>query len=324
MLLELMNDSMPEWLIYTIGGGSAFLITLLLLIKPFPFLPKDGGKKVETPDGRIVVINDKSSGKTTGVGLVFVIIFLLASVLFLPVDTELLIYVGLMFLMMLTGYLDDAATTPWGELVKGLLDLVLSVGAVVTFLSFHSSDVTIFGNTFHMPVWLYGILGVALMWASINVTNCSDGVDGLCGSVTIVTLVAYYLLFRNEMPTYTWMGVLMCSVLLAYLIFNWNPSKVLMGDAGSRTIGFLLALLAMQSGHPFIFLLMSIVFIFDGGMGLIKVSLIRFLKLNAFPNVTFPFHDHMRKKMGVPIKMIPLIFCMIQVVSCAIAAAIIL
>ena len=324
MLLEMMNDDMPEWLIYTIGGGSAFLITLLLLIKPFPFLPKDGGKKVETPDGRIVVINDKSNGKTTGVGLVFVIIFLLASVLFLPVDTELLIYVGLMFLMMLTGYLDDAATTPWGELVKGILDLVLSVGAVVTFLSFHTSDVTLFGNTFHMPVWLYAILGVVLMWTSINVTNCSDGVDGLCGSVTIVSLVAYYLLFQNEMPTYTWMGVLMSSVLLAYLIFNWNPSKVLMGDAGSRTIGFLLALMAMQSGHPFIFLLMSIVFIFDGGMGLIKVSLIRLLKINAFPNVTFPFHDHMRKKMGIPIKMIPLIFCMIQVVFCAIAAAIVL
>ena len=324
MLLELMNDFMPEWLIYTIGGGSAFLITLLLLIKPFSFLPKDGGKKVETPDGRIVVINDKSSGKTTGVGLVFVIVFLLASLLFLPVDAELLIYAGLMFLMMLTGYLDDAATTPWGELVKGLLDLVLSIGAVVTFLCYHSSEVTFFGNTFTMPVWLYGILGVVLMWVSINVTNCSDGVDGLCGSVTIVTLIAYYLLFRNEMPTYTWMGILMGCVLLAYLIFNWNPSKVLMGDAGSRTIGFLLALLAMQSGHPFIFLLMTIVFIFDGGMGLIKVSLIRFLKINAFPNVTFPFHDHMRKKMGVPIKMIPLIFCMIQVVFCAVAAAIIL
>ena len=323
MLNDLMMKAMPEWVVYTITAGAGFLITLLLLIKPFSFLPKDGGKRVETPDGKIIVINDKSSGKVTGVGLIFVIVFLLMSVLFLPLNAELLIYVGLMFLMMLTGYLDDASSTPWGELVKGLMDLALSIGAVVTFLCYHGSDVTFFNTTFHMPVWLYGILGVVLMWVSINVTNCSDGVDGLCGSVSVVTIAAYFMIFQNIMPTYAWMGLLMVGVLAAYLIFNWNPSKVLMGDAGSRTIGFLLALLAMQSGHPFIFLLMSIVFIFDGGMGLIKVSLIRFLKVNAFPNVKFPFHDHMRKEMGVPIRAIPLIFAMIQVVACTVAAIIV-
>ena len=323
MLNEVMMKVMPEWAVYTIAAGAGFLITVLLLIKPFSFLPKDGGKRVETPDGKIIVINDKSSGKVTGAGLVFVIVFLLMSLLFLPLNAELLIYAGLMFLMMLTGYLDDASSTPWGELVKGLMDLALSIGAVVTFLCYHGSDVTFFDTTFHMPVWLYGILGVVLMWVSINVTNCSDGVDGLCGSVSVVTIVAYYMIFHNIMPTYAWMGLLMVGVLVAYLIFNWNPSKVLMGDAGSRTIGFLLALLAMQSGHPFIFLLMSIVFIFDGGMGLIKVSLIRFLKINAFPHVKFPFHDHMRKEMGVPIRAIPLIFAMIQVVACTVAAIIV-
>ena len=323
MLNEVMMKVMPEWAVYTIAAGAGFLITVLLLIKPFSFLPKDGGKRVETPDGKIIVINDKSSGKVTGAGLVFVIVFLLMSLLFLPLNAELLIYAGLMFLMMLTGYLDDASSTPWGELVKGLMDLALSIGAVVTFLCYHGSDVTFFDTTFHMPVWLYGILGVVLMWVSINVTNCSDGVDGLCGSVSVVTIVAYYMIFHNIMPTYAWMGLLMVGVLVAYLIFNWNPSKVLMGDAGSRTIGFLLALLAMQSGHPFIFLLMSIVFIFDGGMGLIKVSLIRFLKVNAFPNVKFPFHDHMRKEMGIPIRAIPLIFAMIQVVACTVAAIIV-
>ena len=323
MLNDLMMKVMPEWAVYTIAAGAGFLITVLLLIKPFSFLPKDGGKRVETPDGKIIVINDKSSGKVTGAGLVFVIVFLLMSLLFLPLNAELLIYAGLMFLMMLTGYLDDASSTPWGELVKGLMDLALSIGAVVTFLCYHGSDVTFFDTTFHMPVWLYGILGVVLMWVSINVTNCSDGVDGLCGSVSVVTIVAYFMIFQNIMPTYAWMGILMVGVLVAYLIFNWNPSKVLMGDAGSRTIGFLLALLAMQSGHPFIFLLMSIVFIFDGGMGLIKVSLIRFLKVNAFPNVKFPFHDHMRKEMGIPIRAIPLIFAMIQVVACTVAAIIV-
>ena len=320
MLYQVLKDTFQDWVILVIGTGCGFILTALLLWKPFSFLPKDGGKKVETPDGKIVVINDKSEGKTTGVGLVFVLVFLLMSILFLPLDTELLIYVGLMMLMMITGYLDDASSVPWGELVKGLLDLVLSIGAVVTFLIFHGSTVTVFGNTFEMPVWLYGILGVILMWVSINVTNCSDGVDGLCGGVSVVTLVAYFLFFHEIMPTYAWMGVLMAGVLVAYLIYNWNPSKVLMGDAGSRAIGFLLALLAMQSGHPFIFLLMSLVFIFDGGMGLVKVTIIRVLKVNPFKNVIFPFHDQMRKNMKLPIKLIPVIYIALQMLFCGIAA----
>ena len=320
MLFNLLKDSIPEWLIPTIGAILGFVITWLLLRKPFNFLPKDGGKKVETPDGKIIVINDKSSGKTTGVGVVFVPVFLLMSILFLPLGAEMLINLGLMLLMMLTGYLDDASTVPWGELVKGLLDLVISIAAVVTFLCFHSSDIGFFGTGFHLSVVVYGILGVVLMWASINVTNCSDGVDGLCGSVSVVTFAAYFLIFREVMPTYAWMEILLAAVLLAYLCFNWNPSKVLMGDAGSRTIGYLLALLAMHSGHPFIFLLMSIVFIFDGGMGLIKVSLIRYLKMkNAFKNIQFPFHDHMRKRLGIPIKKIVLIFVAIQIVFCLLA-----
>ncbi len=323
MLYQVLKDTFQDWVILVIGTGCGFILTTLLLWKPFSFLPKDGGKTVISPEGETIVINDKSSGKVTGVGLVFVLVFLLMSLLFLPLDAELLIYAGLMLLMMITGYLDDASSVPWGELVKGLLDLVLSIGAVVTFLIYHGSTVTVFGNTFEMPVWLYGILGVILMWMSINVTNCSDGVDGLCGSVSVVTLVAYFLLFQTVMPTYSWMGILLAGVLLAYLIYNWNPSKVLMGDAGSRTIGFLLALLAMQSGHPFIFLLMSLVFIFDGGMGLVKVTLIRVLHVNPFKNVLFPFHDHMRKKMGIPIKLIPVIFVALQVLFCGIAALIV-
>ena len=70
----------------------------------------------------------------------------------------------------------------------------------------------------------------------------------------------------------------------------------------------------MQSGHPFLFLLMSLVFIFDGGMGLIKVSLIRYLKMkNAFKNIQFPFHDHMRKRLGIPVKKIVVIFIIAQI-----------
>ena len=302
-----------------IGAFTGLIISFFLMWKPLPFLLHDGGKRVETPDGKIVVVNENSNGKVTGIGVLFVPVFLLMAFLFLPVNLELAIYIGLMFLMMLTGFLDDAATTPWGELVKGLLDLLISLGAVITFLAYHSPNVTFFGNTFHMPVVIYGALGVILMWSSINVTNCADGVDGLCGSVSIVEFAAFYLIFRTVMPVYAGLGILLSGCLLAYLCFNWNPSKVLMGDAGSRTIGFLIALLSMQSGHPFLFLILSLVFLLDGGLGLLKMTIIRVFKVNPMKNLLTPIHDHLRKRKGVPIKAIPLIYAGLQIILSVIA-----
>ncbi len=319
MLLKWMSLNADVSLI--IGTICGFLITFFFMWKPMSFLPRDGGKKVETPDGKIVVINEKSNGKVTGIGLFFISVFLLMSLLFLPSygNVELVLNVGLIFLMMLTGYLDDASSVPWGELIKGLLDLVIAIAAVLIFLHYHEPDVIFFGQTIHMPDWLYGILGVILIWASVNVTNCSDGVDGLCGSVSVIELAAYYLIFRNLMPEYASMGILLIGCLLAYLIFNWNPSKVLMGDAGSRPIGFLLALLAMHSTHPFIFLLMSLVFLFDGGIGLLKMTIIRVFHRNPLDKLLTPFHDHMRKRMGLPIKSIPLIFSGCEALFCLVS-----
>ena len=102
---------------------------------------------------------------------------------------------ALTVVMMITGYLDDAAKAPWGELIKGILDFILAVIAAITFVIYNSTDVQLFSLHFHIPKVLYVILAVALIWGSINVTNCSDGIDGLCGTVSIIELFAFAMLF---------------------------------------------------------------------------------------------------------------------------------
>ncbi len=61
----------------------------------------------------------------------------------------------------------------------------------ITFLNFNSNVVefAIFGGSITIPPVIFGILTVVLVWVSINVTNCSDGVDGLSGTLTIITLI---------------------------------------------------------------------------------------------------------------------------------------
>ena len=331
MLYNLLSIKLNDKFIVLLASVVAFVATFLLLAKPFEFLPRDGGKYVIDKDGKRVEVNKGSSGKVTGVGLVMVIIFLLASALFFvplsalktPAGAEFYIYLGLMAVMMITGFLDDASKSPWGELVKGILDLIIAVAAAVVFVKHNPTDVVLFKLHFHIPVVLYVILAVALIWGSVNVTNCTDGVDGLCGTVSVIELFAFSLIFGDVLKIYSAIGMVMAFVLVAYLTYNWNPSTVLMGDAGSRTIGFLLALLAMKSMHPFAFVLLSFVFLFDGGLGLLKLALLRTVKINLFKNIRFPFHDHLRKNLKWSIPKIVIFFAVMEIIFVVITGVIV-
>ena len=91
---------------------------------------------------------------------------------------------------------------------------------------------------------------------------------------------------------------ILVGVVMGYLWHNAFPSHCLMGDAGSRALGYFIGVCVMVTGNPFlIFATSSIIFI-NGGMGLVKVALKRFLKITIFENIRFPLHDHMRKNHG--------------------------
>ena len=93
---------------------------------------------------------------------------------------------------------------------------------------------------------IFGILTVVLVWVSINVTNCSDGVDGLSGTLTIITLISLYMVdqIKGMDPVFSHTILLFVICILAYLWFNATPSKLMMGDAGSRAMGFFISIAA--------------------------------------------------------------------------------
>lgn len=287
ILIDFMNPNQ----ILMLGMLVTFVLTFLLLKYPFPFLPSDHGRD-------FAVNGSLSRGKLRGVGLTFVLCFLIGSLLFMPLDREYVIYGILLLAMMISGYLDDASSTPWNEYKKGLIDLIISVMAVVTFVNFNSTTIGIGSAEVEIPKAVFIILGVVLFWVSVNVTNCSDGVDGLCASLCSVTLVSFSVLFSEELGKYVMADFLFIAVLFAYLYFNTSPSSMLMGDAGSRALGFYIAVVALKSRHPFIYLLLAGVMIVDGGLGLVKIFLKRFLKISILKNTRTPIHDHVRKKFG--------------------------
>ena len=276
-----------------IGVIFAFALTCIAIAKLNKFLPKDLGRQFAV-DGKL------SAGKPRGAGIIFIFTFVISAVLFSQINAEIAIYLVLIVIEMLTGYFDDAAEKPWGEYLKGALDVAFAI----------------FGGSVNIPPVVFGILTVILVWVSINVTNCSDGVDGLSGTLTIITIMTFFVLdsVLKIADSFNYCILLFAVCLLGYLWYNATPSKLLMGDAGSRAMGIFIAICALKSQSPFIYILAALVLIIDGGLGLVKVSLLRFLKIHILKNTTTPIHDHVRKKLGWSNAQVVFRFAIIQIV----------
>ena len=293
---------------------AGFALTYFILPKCFRFLPSDRGRE-------FTLTAEAAKGKPTGGGVVFITIFVLTVVIFVPLDLLQLSILILTWLTMLTGFLDDRSITSWGEYLKGALDLVICVAA--SFVLYYLNQRVIDGQEiqFWLPFiskpvtvapWLFITISTILLWMSINTTNCTDGVDGLSGTLVLIGLITmgvifYFILGHKEISAYllvphikdgaTW-GVMcfaLSGVLMGYLWHNAFPSRVLMGDAGSRALGFFIGICVIVSGNPFLIIATSSIIFINGGMVLIKVFLLRFFKIHVFKNIRFPLHDHMRK-----------------------------
>lgn len=293
----------------------AFAATCAVMHLGADLLPKDHGREYAV-DGK------KSAGKPRGAGFLFVLVFIAAALLFGRMDRELLIYLILTGTAMLTGFLDDCARTPWGEYKKGLLDLFIAVMVAVTFLNFNGSGVIFLlaDRTVTLPPVLFGLFTVILVWVSINVTNCSDGVDGLSGTLTIITLMTIYLvdLMQNRGTGFSYLILLFCVCILGYLWYNATPSRLMMGDAGSRAMGLFISIAILKTGSPFLYIPAALVLILDGGLGLIKVFLLRFLKIRILTKVRTPLHDQARKVWEWSNTQTVFRFAIIQIMLCAV------
>ncbi len=293
MIHFLLDGNYP--VIAFIGTLFAFALTCLLISKLNIYLPKDIGRDF-AHDGKL------SAGKPRGAGIIFILVFAASVLIFDRLKTELLIYIGLIVIEMLTGYFDDASDKPWNEYKKGLLDLIVAITTAVTYIHYNGTNVrlALFNYNFELPAIVFAILTVILVWVSINVTNCSDGVDGLSGTLTCITLVSIYVIYdilgKGGDMAFSILLFIVC--LLGYLWYNATPSKLMMGDAGSRAMGIFISIAILKTGSPFLYLAVAFMLIVDGGLGLIKVALLRFLKIHILKNTRTPIHDHVRKNLG--------------------------
>lgn len=98
-----------------------------------------------------------------------------------------------------------------------------------------------------MPVVLSYILTSIFIVGCINAYNFIDGLDGLLGSIALLGAICFGLIFNfYEEWLWTLLCIAMCGALIGFLIFNWSPSKIFMGDGGALFIGTIFACFAVR------------------------------------------------------------------------------
>ena len=289
-------------LLLSLGAFIAAVLALILLPKLWKYLPSDHGKAILGKDGMT------SAGKPTGAGLVVTLVSLPVIFLFAPLGIWDSFVVLSLYFAMLFGYLDDRAEVPWGELKKGLLDAVVSLSIAAFLFMGHCKDgvmevwLPFCKILWSVPWWIYIPSAAFLLWFTMNATNCSDGVDALAGSLTLITLLMLALIL------YVVIGH---RPVADYLLVPFNQSGaawsiVVMVVAGSRFLGILVATAVLVAGNPFLILALSPVVLVNGGGGLAKLVLLRLAKKVGMDigedatirKIRFPLHDHCKKNLG--------------------------
>jgi phospho-N-acetylmuramoyl-pentapeptide-transferase len=296
-------------LLIGLGTTACTLLTWRLLPRLWRLLPRDHGRAH-------AVGAEAAVGKPVGGGIIFTLIYVVVCILVIPFSWRECGILACVLLAMAEGFLDDRSASGWPEYRLGLADLAISLlGALIIcpcvpvemWLPFVKAP-------FMVSPWIYVPVATGLIWISINATNCTDGVDGLSGSLVALALfylgiilygivghveVARYLNVPHydEAVMYAMLCFPMVGCLAGYLWHNAHPSAVLMGDAGSRPLGFLLGTLALGTGNPLLLFVVAGVVYVNGATGLLKVALLRFFKIGIFTGVRYPLHDHVRQNL---------------------------
>ena len=134
-----------------------------------------------------------------------------------------------------------------------------------------------------------------MILGSSNSMNLTDGVDGLCASVTAAAAACFIVVagLRNCFGASLLSAALMGG-LVGYVIWNWHPAKVMMGDLGSMFLGGMIVALAYAVDCPFIIVLIGIIYVAEFGSDIIQIGYFKMTHGKRFFKMA-PIHHHLEK-----------------------------
>jgi UDP-N-acetylmuramyl pentapeptide phosphotransferase/UDP-N-acetylglucosamine-1-phosphate transferase len=152
--------------------------------------------------------------------------------------------IACILVLFFVGVKDDIIGT---SAAKKLLAHVIVASIMVMMANIRLTSLHGLFGVREIPEWAGVFLSVFTIIVIVNAYNLIDGVDGLAGGVGFVTAISFGIWFYMVGNiVYGVLAFSLAGALLAFLRYNFAPAKIFMGDSGSLTIGFIIAILAIE------------------------------------------------------------------------------
>lgn len=212
-----------------------FLLTpiVILVLKKMELMDSPGGRKIHS--GYI-----PSMG-----GIAFVIATFIAVLSWLDAQyiMEIRFLLAAFGLMFFVGLRDDMVNM---SAIQKLAGQFIAAYLVVVMADIRFTSLYGFMGIYDLPLWISYGLSFFTILALTNSFNLIDGLDGLAGSISLVTfLFLGWWFFEAEMMSYAFFALILVGAVLSFLVYNWHPAKIFMGDTGSLSLGFALSVLTV-------------------------------------------------------------------------------
>ena len=283
-----------------------FILSLVVGLVLIPILRKN---KIGQSTSKL--INErhiKKDGTPTLGGLIFIIPTILGLILLflkgsIDINHNLIITVFVFLAYGLLGFLDDYLkikrhnNAGLSVKVKFVLQLIIAI----IFYSIYKyngglTDVTVslFGIKVELG-YFFGVFILFLLVGTTNAVNITDGLDGLCGGLSMMAFLSYgviswgsyWIVGYQEMAIFCFILV---GSILGFLVFNTHPARVFMGDTGSLALGGALATVAILTRHEISLAVVGGVFVIETLSSLIQIIAIRKFNKRVFKRA--PIHHH--------------------------------
>lgn len=169
---------------------------------------------------------------------------------------------------------------------------------------------------FYYPLMLFIIVG------TVNAVNLTDGIDGLDASVTMVAAMGFMVI--ASIAGFSQMNLLAAALAggcLGFLVWNFHPAKMFMGDTGSLFLGGMVVALAFGLRRPLLLVFIGIVYVVETLSDIIQIGSVKLTGKRVFKMA--PIHHHFEMSGWSEVKIVA-VFSAVTAVGCLIAVLLVL
>ena len=293
---------MENFLKLIIAFGIGFILVVLEMPKVIPFLHKMKFGQVEREEG--LESHKSKNGTPTMGGIVFVIAAILGAFIVNfnnSLDPELILATIVLVGYSAIGFVDDAliivkhsnkGLPPLAKLLAQIALAIICYFFAMNFIPDFTSVITIPLLDINIDMgYLYPALILVMFAGESNGVNLSDGLDGLATGLSMVA-IAPFIIFSIMTKDYTLASyaTAMVGALLGFMMFNYHPAKIFMGDVGSLGLGGFLAILAILTKQELLLILVGGVFLMETLSVIIQVVSFKTRGKRVFKMA--PIHHH--------------------------------